>query len=42
MGVRRFCIKICSDMSLVVDHSRAKERHGLLGPFGSKLDGRVK
>ena len=30
MGVRRFCIKICSETSLVVDDTCVEERHVLL------------
>ena len=42
MGVCRFCVKMCGETSLVIDNSCVEERHGLLGPLGSKLDGRVK
>ena len=42
MGVRRFCIKICGEMSLVIDSLCVEECYGLLGPLGSKLDGRAK
>ena len=42
MGVLRFCIKICSETSLVVDDSCVKEHHGLLGLVSGKLDGTVK
>ena len=38
----RFGIKIFSETSLIVDDSCVKERQGLLGPLGGKLDGRVK
>ena len=42
MGVRSFCIKICGETSFFIDHLCVKEHHGLPGPLGGKLDGRVK
>ena len=42
VGVRRFYIKIYGKTSLIIDDSCVTERHGLPGPLGGELDGRVK
>ena len=38
-GVRRFSIKICNKMSLVVDDTCIEECNRLPGPLGGKVDG---
>ena len=41
-GVRKFSIKICNKMSLVVDDTCIEERNRLRGPLGGKVDGGMK
>ena len=42
VGVCRFCIKICSKKSLVVDNLCVEEQHRRLGPLSGELDGGMK